>query len=347
MKTLITWPICLTENAIDEILIKDIYDDEGNLLIGRNAIINEYVLNILEKSKIKQVPIYPTKEDDHLVPYIDLSLGHKENILTMKKIATRLVAGKGVNSNILGSISKNLSIEVNDSQMIGETDRIRDTDEYTYNHSINVAIYSAYIGKLIRLDKERINELCQAALLHDIGKSKVPKDILNKKGRLTEEEFKVVKKHTIDGYILSKGLSFLKEEVREAILNHHEREDGSGYPRGIKGREINLYGKILAIADVYDALTSERVYKKKSTPFDAIEEFHKMGIHKFSIPLLKIFFKNISQFYVNSKVRLSDGMVGIIQFVHPENITKPIIKVQDKNINLSKNESLKIEEIIG
>lgn len=345
---MITIPLCSIENAIDEILIEDIFDDEGNILMGKNAIINEYALKILSKFKIEKVPIYPAKEEIHLLKGLSLSFGHKENILAMQKIVTRLAAGKGVDPNRLEDVSKTLSTEINkNNQMIGQTERIKDTDEYTYNHSINVAIYSVYIGNLIGLDKDKIKELCQAALLHDIGKAKVPKDILNKKGRLTEEEFNVVKKHTVDGYILSKKIPFLKEEVREAILGHHEREDGSGYPSGLKGRDINLYAKILAIADVYDALTSERVYKEKSTPFDAIEEFYNLGFNKFSRPLLTIFLKNISQLYVNSKVKLNDGRVGKIQFIHPKKLTKPIINVDGQHINLSKYTSLKIKEIIG
>ncbi|MCF6464481.1 HD-GYP domain-containing protein [Clostridium sp. Cult2] len=343
-----TKPLFLTEKVIDEILIEDIFDDEGNILMGKNAIINEYAFHFLAKSKVKRVPIYPSMKDNYSSGSFNLPLFHKENILALQDIVTRLAAGRGVDPNELGRVSETLSLEVNrNRQMIGQTGRIKDTDEYTYNHSINVAIYSLYIGKLIGLDNERIKELCQAALLHDIGKANVPKNILNKKGKLTEEEFRIVKKHTIDGYLLSKRIPFLKEEVREAILSHHEREDGSGYPRGIKGRKINLYARILAIADVYDALTSERVYKEKSTPFEAIEEFYNMGINKFSKPILNIFFKNTFQLYVNSKVKLTDGRIGRIQFIHPKKPTKPVIRVDGEHINLSKCLFLKIEEVIG
>ncbi len=343
-----TKSLCSTEDALDEILIEDIFDDEGNMLMGKNSVINMYAIKLLSKSKINKVPIYPSEEDDYPLSGASSPLDCKESILAMQEIVTRLAAGKGVDPNSLGSISKILSLEVNkNSQMIGHTGRIKDTDEYTYNHSVNVAIYSIYLGNLIGLDKKRTRELCQAALLHDIGKAKVPRNILNKEGKLTDEEFSVVKKHTIDGYILAKRISFLTEEIREAILSHHEREDGSGYPYGIKGRKINLYAKILAIADVYDALTSERVYKKKSTPFDAIEEFYNMGVHKFSRPLLNIFFKNLSQLYVNSKVKLSDGRVGKIEFIHPKDLTRPVINIEAEHINLSKCASLKINEIIG
>lgn len=261
---------------------------------------------------------------------------------------TRLATGKSIPITRLDVISESLFIEVNEnSQMIGHIERIRDKDEYIYNHSVNVAIYSVFIGNLLGLSKQEIKELSQAALLHDIGKTKVPKEILNKKGKLTEEEFEIVKRHSAEGYRMSKEILCLTEDVREGILNHHEREDGSGYPFATKGSKINLHGKIIAIADVYDALTSERVYKEKSTPFDAIEEFYRMGIHKFSKPILIIFFKNIVQFYVNSKVRLNNGKIGRIDFVHPKNITRPIINVDGYYLNLWKEDSLKIEEMVG
>lgn len=339
--------LCATEKALNEVLIQDIFDDEGNILMGKNAIVNEYSIELLSKSNIKEVCIYPSREEACFSKYSNFPLLYKENILAMQKVAKRLAAGKGVDPDGLGEISRILSLEVNkNSRMIGHTGRIKDTDEYTYNHSVNVAIYSVYIGRLLGLDDERLRELCQAALLHDIGKAKVPKDILNKKGKLTENEFSIVKKHTVDGYILSKRMSFLTEKVREAILCHHEREDGSGYPYGIKGKKINLYAKILAITDVYDALTSKRVYKKKSTPFEAIEEFYNMGVNKFSRPILNIFLKNISQLYVNAQVRLSDGRVGKIEFIPPKNLTAPVINVDGKYIDLSTNPSLKIIDIV-
>lgn len=271
-----------------------------------------------------------------------------ESIMEMQEIMIRLAMGKKASPDRLYRVSKYLSIEVNkNSKMIGHVSNIKDKDEYTYNHSINVAIYSAFIGKLLSLKEQEIIELIQASLLHDIGKYKVPGEILNKKGKLTKEEFAIVKKHTIDGYNMSKNISCLTEDVRKAILFHHEREDGSGYPYGIKGNNINIYAKIIAISDVYDALTSERVYKKKSTPFDAIEEFYRIGSHKFNKYILNLFFKNIIHFYINSKVKLNDGTIGKIEFIYPTNPLKIIINIDGNYINLFEYNSAKIEEIVG
>lgn len=340
--------LCSTEYAINEILIEDIFDNDGNMVMGKNTIINEYALGILRRAKVKKVPIYPSQKDVLDLPYYDIGLNYKEGRLDLQEVIIRMAIGKGISPNNLDSISNSLSKEINhNNRMIGHTEKIKNSDEYTYNHCINVAIYSVFIGNLLNLNKQNLKELTQAALLHDIGKSKIPKEILNKKGKLTKEEFKIVKKHTLDGYELTSEMHFLSEKVRYAILHHHEREDGSGYPFGIKGDEINLYAKIIAIADVYDALTSERVYKEKSTPFEAIEEFYRMGIDKFDICILKTFFNNIIQLYVNSKVELSNGKTGEIVFVHPLNITKPVISIDGDYLRLWEYDFIKIEKIIG
>ncbi len=339
---------CLNKSIIDEILMEDIFDIDGNIIMGKNTIINEYALDILKRSKVKEVSIYPSKKNSFDLPHYNIGLNYKEGRLELQEIVIRMATGKGIHPNCLDNISISLSKEINyNNKMIGTAERIKNRDEYTYNHSINVAIYSVFIGNLLNLTKQDLKELTRAALLHDIGKSKIPKEILNKKGKLTEEEFEVVKRHTLDGYELSQDMHFLSEKVRCAILHHHEREDGSGYPFGIKGDEINLYAKIIAIADVYDALTSERVYKEKSAPFEAIEEFYKMGINKFDTCILNTFFKNIVQLYVNSKVELNNGKVGKIEFIHPQNITKPVISVNERYLRLWEHDCIQIKEIIG
>ena len=129
----------------------------------------------------------------------------------------------------------------------------KDFDEYTYTHSLNVALYAMLIGKWLRLDNNSIKNVIKAGVLHDIGKTKVPIEILNKKARLSDEEFDIIKKHTFYGYDLVRSTDCVSDEVCEAVLLHHEREDKSGYPYGIGGRQLGLYAKIVAVADVYDA----------------------------------------------------------------------------------------------
>jgi putative nucleotidyltransferase with HDIG domain len=148
-------------------------------------------------------------------------------------------------------------------------------DTYTAYHSENVAKYSELIAREMGLSERHCTNIKLAALLHDIGKIGIPENILNKPSRLTDDEFDIIKSHPTIGYTIVKDLKFFKENgVLEAILYHHEREDGSGYPKGLKSAEIHLYAKIIAVADSFDAISSNRIYRDKKSLEYAINEIN-------------------------------------------------------------------------
>lgn len=167
-------------------------------------------------------------------------------------------------------------------------------DDYTYSHSVNVAFYAMLIGKWLHMQENKLLELVQAGLLHDIGKLKIPETILKRKGKLTESDFNIMKQHSSLGYEMLKNYNMIGQSVKEAVLMHHERTDGSGYPSAAKGDCIGEYSRIIAIADVYDAMTSERPYKKRSTPLEAFHMFSSIGKNEFDATIVKIFTLNIS-----------------------------------------------------
>lgn len=345
LKPLATKFLYPLEEAEGEVLFADLFDEYGKLVFPKNTVLNNYAVKRLEDINVKKVPVYPSCRESNSNNEASFHSIYKESVIAMKELMANLVSGNKTNYNKLVEISNRLYDGNNEEkQLLKGIKNIK--DEYTYNHCINVALYSMYIGQLLGFSEENIKDVLQAGLLHDIGKSKIPRNIINKKGKLNEEEFEIIKTHTVIGYEMSKDMSFLKEEIREAILTHHEREDGSGYPLGLKSREISMYAKILAIADVYDALTSKRVYKDKITPFDAINEFYEMGVEKFSRPILSIFFKNIVQCYIDSKIKLNNGMVGEIAYIPPYNMTKPIIDIEGYYVDLEENPSLQIIEIM-
>lgn len=158
----------------------------------------------------------------------------------------------------------------------------------TYNHCMNTAVLAIFIGYSLRLGQEDLIGLATAGLLHDIGKEKVTKDILDKRGLLTKEEFGVIILHPVEGYVLIKDCENIPLKVKIAVLEHHERIDGSGYPFKLKGEDISLYGKILAIVDSYDALVSDRPYHKIYSPEEAFDILSK-SVEKYDKTLLKIF----------------------------------------------------------
>lgn len=338
----------LIECDNNEVLSEDIYDLEGSVLVGKNASITPYIIEKLESSRIMSVPVYPSIDETSGTNDLNFNGVYKEGVLALKEIINCLVIGEDIDSEQIKEISNTLYEEIqNNNLILDQIKKFKSENKYTYNHSVNVALYSLLIGKWIGLNEIEMKKVVKAGLLHDIGKTKIAPEIISKKGKLTKKEFETIKTHSEIGYEMSKAIPNIDEDVRQAILSHHEREDGSGYPCGLKGNKINLYAKILAIADVYDALTSERVYKDKSTPFEAIEEFRKMGIHSFDIKILNVFFKSIIQYYVNSKVKTNNGEVGEIVFIPPNDITKPVIRLENSYVELSRNSNIKIVEIVS
>lgn len=334
-----------------DIVAEDIFINIYSIpIIMKNSIINEYVKDKLIQYDIKYIHIIrPTNESrsDNNTDKISFSKEYDKNILMVKSVFANIAKGEKVNSSqILDIVDSTMSNLGNITEVIKVMNGVRKFDEYTYTHSINVALYGMFIGKWVGLGEKEIREVIKAGILHDIGKSKIPLSILNKKGTLTKEEFNKIKEHTTIGYNLCKEYNWINEDVKKVILYHHEREDGSGYPLGLKGDKISLYAKIIAIADIYDAITSERIYKPKQTPFQTFNNIISLGYGKIDVLILRRFLNNIASFYVGEKVKMSNGDIGEVVFVPPNNITCPIVKVNNVYQDLSKKSEYKIIEMI-
>ena len=216
-------------------------------------------------------------------------------------------------------------------------------DDYTYHHSLSVSVLATAIGLSLDLDEKALYELSLCALLHDIGKTEVPHDLITKPSRLTKEEFNIVKTHPAKGgkYIIKNNL--ITESIYNGIVCHHEKFNGSGYPFGIKGKEIPLYGRIITVADVYDALTSSRPYRNPATPSEAIEYIMGGNEIMFDPDIVKAFLKKIAPYPVNDCVKLSNGKIGIVTKVYSENPLRPEIRIigeENECYNLYENQSL-------
>lgn len=219
-------------------------------------------------------------------------------------------------------------------------------DESTYAHCVNVSLLSAMIGKKLEFNEEEIKILSLGGLLHDIGKLKMPEQIIQKPTQLSAEEYTIVKRHPIEGYKLlrSKGLP---EDVLMCVLQHHERCDGSGYPYGAKRDQINKYARIVAIANVFESLTSNRVYREAITPFAAMRVFEEERYEKYELKYLLTFLEYIVQVYVGMDVVLSNGEKGKIVLANAQNLSRPLIQTKNRFIDLSKEpKDLVIKEIL-
>lgn len=222
---------------------------------------------------------------------------------------------------------------------------MRQYDDLTYVHSINVALICNVFARWLKMTEEetRIATIC--GLLHDIGKLIIPEKVIKKPDKLTDNEYALVKKHTLEGYNILRR-NDVPECVMNAALMHHERCDGSGYPFGIRNSKIEPMAKLVAIADVYDAMTSARVYRGPMCPFKVIELFENEGLQKYDTHYIMTFLENIVNTYMLQRVRLSDGTVGEVVFINRSALAKPTIKTENGFLDLSEHPYLSIEEII-
>lgn len=212
---------------------------------------------------------------------------------------------------------------------------LRSYDDYTFHHSVNVAVYSVIVGKKLGLNDKELQLLCEAGLTHDIGKSKISLEILNKNGKLTDEEYDEIKKHPRHSFDILSADSQVSAMVKQAVLMHHENENGSGYPLGRSGQEIPLFAKIIHAVDVYDALTSKRPYKNPYAAVDAFE-YMKGGIGiLFDERVVQALQQTIPAYPPGITVSLSNGQEAIV-VAHTSDALRPKIRLNEnkQTINL-------------
>jgi len=324
--------------------------NSGSKLVAKNTILNSYIIDKLIRIGEYSVWVYASDNTKSLNKYKDIvGRFHKDyevNVLLTKEIICKLVSTNKVDLNEVSQIS-NFIIRYLDepSAVIECLNSIEKVDEYTYTHCVNVAIYSMLIARWMNLPSQSIKEVIQSGFLHDIGKTKIANDILNKPGKLTKEEFYEIKKHTIFGYELINQYNNFNENIKKAILMHHERIDGSGYPLGISEKDITLNAKIVSVADVFDAMTSNRVYKKGTTPFKAFRMFWSEGMKLYDASIIFILLDNLIPYYTGMKATLEDGRTGEIVYIPPRDVLAPIVKVNGELIDLSRESNLSITNV--
>lgn len=222
---------------------------------------------------------------------------------------------------------------------------MREYDDATFVHSMNVSLICNVFARWLRLSDEDIRTATISGLLHDIGKTKIPDSIIKKPAKLTAQEYDIVKTHPQEGYRMLDNSS-LHPSVRNAVLMHHERWDGSGYPFGLTGDKIDPFAKIVAIADVYDAMTSARIYRGPLCPFKAIAMFESESLQKYDPKYIFTFLENVVNTYLLNTVRLNNGVVGKIVYINKDHLSAPTIQTDNGFIDLSIHPELSIENII-
>ncbi|NLL72609.1 MAG: HD-GYP domain-containing protein [Clostridiales bacterium] len=349
-----------TEQAtVGMIVAADIYSSNDQLIITKGTKLDERMITRLRFYNI--YGFYVTKEETEKESqeesYIE-ALRRTPEFIKFNRTYVKSVNKVEDNfHNIIGGGEK-IDIE----GLLQETDKIisegrsgihifemlhgiRNYDDMTFVHSLNVSLICNIFAGWLKMTKEETRIVTLAGLLHDIGKMLIPKEIIAKPSKLTDVEYEEVKLHTIKGYQVLKDLN-IDIRIKYATLMHHERCDGSGYPNGFKSNQIESFSKIVAIADVYDAMTANRTYREAICPFDVVENFERDGFLKFDPAYLMVFLERIIQSYLHNIVRLTDGREGEVVMINKLSLSKPVVRVGDTFIDLSKEPKLSIASVL-
>jgi putative nucleotidyltransferase with HDIG domain len=350
-----------------------VYSKTGQLLFPANTILTSQQITYLEFYGVEFISIIPEKDinDTSLDTASPASEANRETYAQKVKKSRKFHEFK-VDFNkktnmlkdcykqlidkkepldpdaLLDQVSSLYSNHLTSLSVFDMLHNMRQIDDTTYAHSINVAIISRMMGEWLDISGEELETLTLAGLLHDIGKCMIDPKVLNKSGPLTEEESKHVQEHpTLGLQILTDSQSAVDERIRSAVLMHHERCDGSGYPSGLKGNEISDFAKIIAIADVYDAMTSNRCHRKGLCPFDVIATFERKGFERYETKYLLPFLYHIIDTYIGNSVLLNDGSSGKVIMINRQFLSRPVVSTAAVTyLDLSKHPELYIQAII-
>lgn len=318
---------------------KDIVSPSGNVLLFSGSYIRPSYIKRLRDIGVEK--IYVDEDRFIMEVYNDFS----KKIEDIFEGLTRTgVLDVGAVEKILDNL-----LDIADEMDVNVTllNCIREKDFYTYYHSLDVCIYSLSVGKKLGLNEDQMRDLGRGALLHDVGKCGIPDSVLLKPGRLTDDEFEIIKKHANEGYEILTKVSCYNNDVARVALEHHEKWNGTGYPLNKKNNEISLWSRIVTISDIYDALTSDRVYKGKSLPHEAAEYILSNAGFLFDPELVKIFISTIQIYPVGTRVLLSTGRRGIVIDPNKSFPLRPKVLVShDEIIDLEKYPSIFIKSLI-
>ncbi len=326
------------------VIDQSIVDGTRRVLIRRKTALDDYMINSLQQMRIGGVYIREGEESEeeltyNITPEVMEKI-EKEKVPDRAKLELNESVKKRVATGVqflysnpdapgfmdaANDISNELmhALDENDALAV-DVNALKVSDEYTFKHSVDVASMGMIIAKNRGLSQKEVQQIGVSGLLHDLGKSKIPNEVLNKPGRLTDEEFEVMKTHPVLGYNMIKNKQGLSDATKLGVLQHHEKMTGNGYPLKLQAAQIHPFARILSVADIYDALVTERPYKEAFTPRDAVEMIMAMT-EDLDIQVIQSFLNSVILYPVDSVVKLSTGEFAKIVENIPRYPTRPTV----------------------
>ncbi len=355
MERYTTKKISLDKVKSDMILARDIVTPAGQVLFIKGTFCEQLDLNLLERNGIDSVIIKGNPVPGAFIDSSVSSVAYREDFMefeqsyeetkekTKKLIQIISQAEKVTQEDILDLTRDSLSKLKIKSDLLIFIDSLQQTNTDIYAHSINVGLLCNLFGNWLQLNDEDLINLTIAGTLHDIGKTLLSPQLLAKKDSLTDDERYLMRQHTIYGYRLLQDQD-LPESIKLVALMHHEKNNGTGYPNGLRSEKITHFTKIVTICDIYENLTSGRKGNRKTSPFEAIKEFESVGFDMMDPGYLMEFLRHIAYSYIGSEVVLSNNASGEVVFINQSKLSAPIIRLEDGTfINLYNHSDLTVK----
>ena len=301
----------------------------GNIiLLEAGALLTKTYIERLIDMGVSEVYIEDEISNDLIIHDVVKEETRREAIMFVKDSMNNYTSMQLINSSeAIELVNKILDEILNSDDILVNLMDIKTCDSYTYSHCVNVCILSIITGIKLNLEREQLKELGVGALLHDIGKLMIPTEILVKKAALSTEEYEIIKEHSSHGYNLLKKLPVLSEASARVALEHHERIDGKGYPSGLRSDQIHLFSRIVAITDIFDALTSNRIYRSRISTNQAIEYLTVMAAPTLDKKVLNCFTEVIPPFPVGTGIILNTGEKGVVVSINRNFPTRPVVRL--------------------
>ncbi|MGE8037849.1 c-di-GMP phosphodiesterase [Lysinibacillus sp. KCTC 33748] len=350
----------ISELRIGKVISEDIFANTQHPIIFKNTIISHEHFQVFFAFNISRVPVYKegvetqseVKETGLVVPTEPIPTFRKiydNSVEQFKKEFKNWEAGAKVDiAKARKIILPLLEMVLEDRTIIFDLNEYSNPKDYLYHHCVATALISSVIAQKLSYDKGITIQVAIGGLLADCGMAKVHPRIRDKKTTLTEQEFNEIYKHPIYSYSMVKDVTILKDTMKEAIFQHHERLNGSGYPKGEKIANISTFAQIIAVADVFHAMTCERVYRTKQSSFKVIEMINESEFGKFDIKVVRALIDIVADLPIGTIVELSNLEQGEVMFVNKFAPTRPLIKLSQSGeiFDLGKNRTFYISRII-